>query len=136
MEKLIDQIYSEFDASITVTPKSGKTFLEKEIDWNALSKIDGIKTIAKGREELIVIEYGLPLHEQKDYRIKRTNAKLYAIDPPFLEVIQLDENFKGEHPVLNDAQGPLAIIGIGLINKLEASMSAELSIFIPKKNIC
>ena len=135
MEKLIDQIYSEFDASITVTPKSGKTFSEKEIDWKALSSIEGIKTVAKGREELIVIEYGLPLHEQKDYRIKRTNAKLYAIDPAFLEVIQLNENFKGEQPVLNDAQGPLAIMGIGLINKLEASMSAEFSIFIPKKNI-
>ena len=135
MEKLIDQIYSEFDASITVTPKSGKTFSEKEVDWKAIESIEGVSTLAKGREELIVIEYGLPLHEQKDYRIKRTNAKLYAIDPAFLEVIHLKEHFKGEQPVLEDAQGPLAIMGIGLINKLEASLSAEFSVFVPKKNI-
>ena len=135
MEKLIDRIYSEFDASITVTPKTGKTFSEQEVDFGALSSIKGISTVAKGREELIVIEYGLPLHEQKDYRIKRTNAKLYAIDPAFLEVIKLKDHFKGEKPMLEDAQGPLGIMGIGLINKLEASINSEFSIFVPKKNI-
>ena len=135
MEKLIDRIYSEFDASITVTPKSGKTFSEKEVDWKSLSTVEGIKTVAKGREELVVIEYALPLHEQKDYRIKRTNAKLYAVETPFLEVINASKHFKGEQPILEDAQGPLAIMGIGLINKLEASISSEFSIFVPKKNI-
>ena len=75
MEKLIDQIYSEFDASITITPAKGKSFSEKEINWSQLASIKGIKNISKGREELIVIEYGQPIEGQEDYRIKRTNAK-------------------------------------------------------------
>ena len=135
MEKLIDQIYSEFDASITITPKKGKTFSEKEINWNELSSIPGIKTVSRGREELIVIEYGQALEDQKDYRIKRTNAKLYAVDDDFVEVINLSNHFKGDSPVLNDAQGPLGVMGIGLINKLEASINSEFTIFLPKKNI-
>ena len=53
MEKLIDQIYSEFDASITITPTTGKTFSETEINWKELYSIKDVKTIAKGREELI-----------------------------------------------------------------------------------
>ena len=135
MEKLIDQIYSEFDASITITPKKGKTFSETEINWNALSSINGVKTIAKGREELIVLEYGQPIEEQKDYRIKRTNAKLYAVDDAFLELTDLPNHHKGGKPSLHNSQRPVGIMGIALINKLEASINSEFTIFLPKKNI-
>ena len=47
MEKLIDQIYSEFDASITISPAKGKSFSEKEINWAQLTSIKGIKLISK-----------------------------------------------------------------------------------------
>ena len=135
MEKLIDQIYGEFDASISITPTTGKTFSEEEIDVKAISSMQGVKTLAKGREELIVIEYGQPIEEQKDYRIKRTNAKLYAVDDSFLELIQLSNHYKGEAPTLYDSNGPTGIMGIGLINKLEASINSEFTIYLPKKNI-
>ena len=135
MEKLIDQIYSEFDASITITPKKGKTFSETEINWKELASIKGVKTIAKGREELIVLEYGQPIEEQKDYRIKRTNAKLYAVDDAFLELTDLPNHHKGGNPVLQNSEGPIGIMGIALINKLEASINSEFTIFLPKKNI-
>ncbi len=135
MEKLIDQIYSEFDASITITPRKGKTFSENEINWNDLSSTNGVKTIAKGREELIVLEYGQPIEEQKDYRIKRTNAKLYAVDDAFLELTNLHNHYKGGEPSLHSSQNPIGIMGIGLINKLEASINSEFTIFLPKKNI-
>ena len=135
MEKLIDQIYSEFDASITITPKKGKTFSETEINWKELASIKGVKTIAKGREELIVLEYGQPIEEQKDYRIKRTNAKLYAVDDAFLELTDLPNHHKGGNHVLQNSEGPIGIMGIALINKLEASINSEFTIFLPKKNI-
>ena len=135
MEKLIDRIYSEFDASITITPATGKTFSESEINWRDLSATQGVRTIAKGREELIVIEYGLPIEEKKDYRIKRTNAKLYAVDDAFLDLIHLPHHFKGDQPKLRDSTGPKGVMGIGLINKLEASIHSEFTIYLPKKNI-
>ena len=61
-----------------------KENLFQKINWAQLTSIKGIKNISKGREELIVIEYGQPLQGQEDYRIKRTNAKLYAVDNDFL----------------------------------------------------
>ena len=135
MEKLIDQIYSEFDASITITPAKGKSFSEKEINWAQLTSIKGIKNISKGREELIVIEYGQPIQGQEDYRIKRTNAKLYAVDNDFLKLINITNHYQGDAPRLYDEMGALGIMGIGLINKLEASINSEFTIFLPKKNI-
>jgi len=135
MEKLIDQIYSEFDASITITPAKGKSFSEKEINWAQLTSIKGIKNISKGREELIVIEYGQPIQGQEDYRIKRTNAKLYAVDNDFLKLINITNHYQGDAPLLYDEIGALGVMGIGLINKLEASINSEFTIFLPKKNI-
>lgn len=135
MEKLIDKIYSEFDPSITITPASGKTFFEQDVNWESLSKVDGIKVLSKGHEELVVLEYSRPLEEEMDYRVKRTNARLYGVDDSFLELIQANKHTRGAKPVLKDADGPRGIIGIGLIQKLEASLSSEFTIFIPKKNI-
>ena len=100
-----------------------------------LSSIKDVKTIAKGREELIVLEYGQPIEEQKDYRIKRTNAKLYAVDDAFLELTDLPKHHKGGKPILHNSQGPMGIMGIALINKLEASINSEFTIFLPKKNL-
>ncbi len=135
MEKLIDKIYSEFDASISITPAEGKSFSEKEINWRGLSEVKGVQTYAKGHEELVVLEYSIPVKEEKEYRVKRTNAKLYGVDESFLEIIRADKHVNGKAPVLSDSEGPKGIIGIGLIQKLEASLNSELTIYIPKKNI-
>jgi len=135
MEKLIDRIYSEFDPSITITPASGKTFFEQDVDWESLSSVDGIKVISKGHEELVVLEYSMPLEEEMDYRVKRTNARLYGVEDSFLELIQAKTHSRGDKPVLRDSEGSKGIIGIGLIQKLEASLNSEFTIFIPKKNI-
>lgn len=135
MEKLIDRIYSEFDSSITITPASGKTFFEQEVDWESLSSVDGIKVLSKGHEEIVVLEYSIPLKEEMDYRVKRTNARLYGVDDSFLELIQANTHTRGAKPVLSDSEGPKGIVGIGLIQKLGASLNSEFTIFIPKKNI-
>ena len=60
-----------------------------------------------------------------DYRVKRTNARLYGVDDSFLELIQANKHTRGAKPVLKDADGPRGIIGIGLIQKLEASLSSD-----------
>ena len=108
-------------------------FQKKEINWAQLTSIKGIKNISKGREELIVIEYGQPIQGQEDYRIKRTNAKLYAVDNDFLKLINITNHYQGDAPRLYDEMGALGIMGIGLINKLEASINSEFTIFLPKK---
>ena len=70
MEKLIDQIYSEFDASITITPAKGKSFSEKEINCSLTSIKD--KTYQKVRRahctEYDVHTRSRKLSYQKDKR--------------------------------------------------------------------
>lgn len=135
MEDLIDQIYSEFDPSIVVRSANEKSFVDKEINWKALHKIKGVSSIASGVEELAVIEYNRPVASEKSFRVKRTNAKLYAIDSSFLKVIGLSEHFKGPAPSLGDSINPKGIMGISLLQKLEAPLDGDFKMFLPKKNI-
>ena len=89
MEQLIDEIYSEFDPSIVVRSAKHKSFYEKEVKWKALEKIQGIRAISKGVEALAVLEYNRPLRSEKSFRVRRTNAKLFAIEESFLKVVSL-----------------------------------------------
>ena len=117
MEQLIDQIYSEFDPSIVVRSSKGKAFYERDVDWGALKKINGISSISSGVEALAVLEYNRPVSSEKTFRVKRTNTKLYAIDSSFLDVISINTNYKGPPPSLGSNYNPEGIIGISLLQK-------------------
>ncbi len=135
MEQLIDEIYSEFDASIVVRSSKGKAFYERDVDWAALKKIQGISSMSSGVEALAVLEYSRPISSEKTFRVRRTNAKLFATDSSFLDVISIQNNFKGPSPSLGSHALPEGIIGISLLQKLEAPLDGSFKIFLPKQNI-
>ncbi len=135
MEQLIDQIYSEFDPSLVARSSKGKVFYEREIDWAALRKIKGISSISSGIEALAVVEYNRPVVNEKTFRVKRTNAKLFAVDSSFLDVIAIHDNYKGPPPSLGNIARPEGIIGISLLDKLEAPLDGNFKLFLPKRNI-
>jgi lipoprotein-releasing system permease protein len=135
MEQLIDQIYSEFDPSIVVRSSKGKAFYERDVNWDALKTIQGTSYMSKGVEALAVLEYNRPISSEKTYRVKRTNAKLFAVDSSFLKVIAIKSNFKGPNPSLGSTSYPEGIIGISLLQKLEAPLDGSFKLFLPKKNI-
>lgn len=135
MEQLIDEIYSEFDPSIVVRSAKHKSFYEKEVKWKALEKIQGIRAISKGVEALAVLEYNRPLRSEKSFRVKRTNAKLFAIEESFLNVVSIDQNFKGPKPSLGTSTKPEGIIGVSLLQKLEAPLDGDFKLFLPKTTI-
>ena len=135
MEQLIDEIYSEFDASIVVRSSKGKAFYERDVDWAALKKIQGISSMSSGVEALAVLEYSRPISSEKTFRVRRTNAKLFATDSSFLDVISIQNNFKGPSPSLGSHARPEGIIGISLLQKLEAPLDGSFKIFLPKQNI-
>ena len=135
MEQLIDQIYSEFDPSIVVRSSKGKAFYERDVDWVALKKINGISSMSSGVEALAVLEYNRPVSSEKTFRVKRTNTKLYAIDSSFLDVISINKNYKGPPPSLGSNYNPEGIIGISLLQKLEAPLDGNFKLFLPKQNI-
>ena len=74
IEKMIEQLYSEFDPPITIQHAQRKTFFENEIDFRKIKSIPGIKSVSRQIEEIIVLR-----NEQK-----WINAKLYGVEESFL----------------------------------------------------
>lgn len=140
METMIQSIYSEFDSDISVTASKGKTFNENQIDWIKFSQIEGINSFSKAVEEIVVVR-----HEKK-----WVNASLLGVERNFLGAINLNKtNEQGEflHSVYGEGKlfdtetnQPLGIIGGGLMQKLDLSVSdpndrESILIYAPKRNL-
>ena len=69
-----------------------KIFSEKEINWVS-SLLSGIKNISKGREELIVIEYGQPIKSRR-LSDQKNKCQLYAVDNDFQNSLILQNTIK------------------------------------------
>ena len=78
---MIESLYSEFESDITITAKKTKTFDESEISWNELQQLNGIKSLSKGMEEVVVLR-----HEKK-----WINATLVGAESAFLKSIKIKQ---------------------------------------------
>lgn len=140
MEKMIQSIYSEFDTDISVSVNKGKTFNESEINWNELSKIDGIKSYSRAIEEIVVLR-----HEKK-----WVSATLVGVESNFLNAIELNKKnknseythlFNGEGVIEDSENGQsLGLIGAGLMQKLNLYIGStnereSILIYAPKRNV-
>lgn len=140
MEKMIQNIYSEFDSDITITIKKGKTFNEGEVNWTYLNKIKGIKSYSRAVEEIVVLR-----HEKK-----WVNATLVGVENSFLEAIQINKKTQsGDYAHLINGKGviydqkngqSLGIIGAGLMQKLslligDPNEQESILIYAPKRNV-
>lgn len=140
IEKMIQHIYSEFDSDITITAAKGKTFIESEVDWVNLAKIDGVKSFSRAIEEIVVLR-----HEKK-----WVNATLLGVEKDFLDAIQINKKtdndqfvhlISGEGVLIDKNYGQrLGLIGVGLMQKLNLQIGnpkdrESVLIYAPKRNI-
>lgn len=139
MEKMIQNIYSEFDSDITITAEKGKTFHESEVNWKKLSKVDGINSFSRGIEEIVVLR-----HEKK-----WVNATLVGVEKNFLDAIKISKQGEngefnhliiGEGILFDESKGQsLGLIGGGLMQKLNLIIGnpnerESVLIYAPKRN--
>ena len=129
---MIEILYSEYDSDITITSSHSKTFYEKEINWNELSKIQGLKSYSKAIEEVVVLR-----HEKK-----WVNATLVGVENNFLETIDLQKNLVVGHPEIYNtiSEQSFAVIGGGLMQKLDARITNDsdkesIIVYAPKRNV-
>ncbi|MBM3453826.1 MAG: FtsX-like permease family protein [Bacteroidetes bacterium] len=116
IESVIQRMYGKFDADITVTHNTRKTFLPSEFNESALFNED-IAMYSKGIEELVVL--------QNDK--KWTNAKILGVEPEFLNMIEYSNNSLLDPPDCkrdNACLYPLleeqyVFLAPGLLDKLE-----------------
>jgi lipoprotein-releasing system permease protein len=130
IEKMIEKLYSDFDAPITIRSSQTKTFFESEIDLKKLQTIFGVKQYTKATEETVVVK-----HEDK-----WANAKLIGVDSTFLNISRMSSHMVDGFPALYENGEPVGIIGASLLDKLggyipQAFGRESVIIYGPKRDM-
>lgn len=126
IEGMVERLYSEYDAAITIRSAKGKTFDAALINYNQLQKIEGVKNISRAVEETVIL-----MHQKKP-----VNARMVGIEPVFLEDCNIKKHLvDGTATIELDGQ-PTAIIGATLLDKLDGYISEldgfeELKLYTP-----
>lgn len=108
IEQLVEQLYSEYDSSLTIRSASGKTFDEAKLDMKAVRSTPGVGLVSRAIEEIVVLK-----HEQK-----WVNARMIGIEPDFLKMARVSDHMVDGFPTLEENGSPTALIGATLLDKL------------------
>lgn len=108
IEKMIEQLYSEFDPDVTVRASVGKSFAENRLNIEDLQKVEGVNNVSRVLEEIIILK-----HEDK-----WVNANLYAVDSSFLSMSQTSAHMIDGVPLLEDGGMEFGLVGATLLDKL------------------
>ncbi len=125
---MVEKLYSEFDSDVVIRSVQGKTFNENQIDFEKLKKIEGVKSLSRSVEEVVVLK------KEK----KWVNAHLVGVDPDFLKMSRMDQHMIDGYPVLNENNEDVAIIGATLLDNLGGFIpqrgSESLLFYAPKRD--
>lgn len=126
IEQMVAQLYSAYDAPITIRSTQGKTFLENTLDLAAVRSTPGVKNVSRAVEETVILK------KQK----KWVNAHLVGVDAGYLKDCNLDKHLVDGIPTFLDDQQATAIIGATLLDKLDGYISEldgkeELLLYTP-----
>jgi lipoprotein-releasing system permease protein len=129
IEKMIEQLYSEFDPPITIQHAQRKTFFENEIAFQKIKSIPGVKDVSRQIEEIIVLR-----NDQK-----WMNAKLYGLEKSFLKDCHIQKHLLGSFGEKAYSDGHFAFLGAELMQNLKVRIGTtepdEILIYAPKRNV-
>lgn len=115
IETMIEKLYSDFDADITIRSNEGKTFLKEQLPFELITKVDGVQSYSQAIEEVVVVK-----HEKK-----WVNARLIGVDTSFLRMSAMPDHLIEGKATLGNEHFSFALIGASLLDKLGG--------FIPEK---
>ena len=129
IEKMIEQLYSEFDPDITIRASVGKSFNANRLNLEEINTIEGINTSARVLEEIVILK-----HEDK-----WVNANLYAVDSNFLSMSKTSEHMIDGVPMLQDGTVNYGLVGATLLDKLDGFIPGvgheSVIFYAAKKNL-
>lgn len=130
IEKMIEELYSEYDTDITIRPEVGKTFNERQIDFEALKQVEGVHNYSRAVEEVVILK-----HEKK-----WVNAKMIGIDSSFLDITNMSKHLIDGKSMLQNQGTDYGIIGAGLLEKLGGYIPENVGFesvicYVPKRKI-
>ena len=128
IEKMIEQLYSEFDPAITIQHEHRKTFFENELNLLKIQQIPGVQNVFRQIEEIVVLR-----HEQK-----WINAKLYGVEKSYLEKCHLKNHLLSNVGIDSFQDGRFAYLGANLMQNLKLNLGTnekdEILLYAPKRN--
>jgi len=130
IEKMIEELYSEYDTDITIRPEVGKTFNERQVDLDKLQSIGGVVNYTRAVEEVVILK-----HEKK-----WVNAKLIGVDSSFLDITNMSRHMlEGSADLIAEGK-PAGVIGAGLLDKLDGYIPENVGYetiicYVPKRKI-
>lgn len=129
IESMVERLYSEFDSKISIRSAEGKTFPEEQLNLAVIKKIDGVREVSRGIEEIVILK-----HEKK-----WVNARMFGVEESFLSLIEADEHMVDGLPFIQNKQGHFGLIGAALLDKLQGYIPPKegfesVLVYSPKRN--
>lgn len=130
IEEMVVNLYSEFEPDIKITYKKGKTFNENQIKLKELESVEGVNSHSKVIEEITILK-----HEEK-----WVNATMLGVEDSYLKMSNMQSKILTGSSIIEDEYGAMAVIGAGLLEKLEARIPEEpneyenISIYAPLRD--
>lgn len=126
IEGMVAQLYSDYDADITVRSALGKTFKETTIDLKKLKNSEHVIHVNRAVEEIVILK------QDK----KWANARMVGVDAPFIQDCNMGAHILEGHSSLEENGEPTGIIGAGILQKIGGYISdveggSELMIYTP-----
>jgi lipoprotein-releasing system permease protein len=111
IERLVENIYSEHEADIVITPLLGKTFHEIDSVINKINSFPEIKNFSRVIEEVTMVKHG----------DRWMTAIMKGVEKSYIEISKLDSSIIEGNSNYWNSNLPNAIIGVGLQNQLQVS---------------
>lgn len=109
IEKMVIELYSDFDSSINIHSDQAKTFNQNFIDTDKISAIKGVTDISRAIEEVVILQ-------NQD---KWVHAQMVGVDTNFLSMSKMNNHLVDGVPKLFIDGKPQAIFGANLLDKLD-----------------
>lgn len=126
-EDLILGMVSNFNPEVKVTAKLGKVFEGDSLQIAQIESLEGVDKVAQTLEEVAFFEY----KGTQDFGI------LKGVSDNFKEVTGIDTMVREGVFELSEGQRSLAVLGVGMRNKLSASVDdylTPITVYMAKRN--
>ena len=120
LELLIEDLFSSFDAPITIVAKQGIQIEEKTIPFETIQKLEGVKVIGK------VIESDAWLQ----FNNSNTVATIKGIEPHYLSTLPTKSMVYAGEFLLQEDSANYAVVGLGVRGELQFPASLRQPVIL------
>lgn len=111
LENLVENIYNQHEADLTIFPKKGKTFYETDSIIEKVNALDQISYTSRIIEEVTMIKHGK----------KWTTAMMKGVEKSYSIISKLDSSLIDGNGDFYSISSAGSVIGVGIQNQLQVS---------------